>query len=68
MYTYSRIILKIARKINKNVEFPGFSRSFIRLSVSPHWKLRMKRTIFETAFPMSFRNVETVFFDNAMPG
>ena len=37
MYTYSIIILKIARKINRNVEFPGFSRSFIRLSVNPHW-------------------------------
>ena len=40
MYTYSIVILKIARKINRNVEFPGFSRSFIRLSVNPHWKLR----------------------------
>ena len=42
MYTYLIIILKIARKINRNVEFPGFSRSFIRLSVNPHWKLRLE--------------------------
>lgn len=40
MYTYSIIILKIARKINRNVDFPGFSKPSIRLSVNPHWKLR----------------------------
>ncbi len=41
MYTYSIIILKIARKINRNVDFPGFFEFSIRLSVNPHWKLRI---------------------------
>ena len=40
MYTYSIIISKIARKINRNVDFPGFFKLSIRLSVNPHWKLR----------------------------
>ena len=40
MYTYSIIILKIARKVNRNVDFPGFSKSFIRLSANLHRKLR----------------------------
>lgn len=34
-------MLKIARKINRNVDFPGFSKSFIRLSANPHRKLRI---------------------------
>ena len=42
MYTYSIITLKIARKINRNVDFPGFSKSFIRLSANPHRKLRLR--------------------------
>ena len=41
MYTYSIIISKIARKINRNVDFPGFFKLSIRLSVNPHWKLRL---------------------------
>ena len=41
MYTNSIITLKIARKINRNVDFPGFSKSFIRLSANPHRKLRI---------------------------
>ena len=40
MYTYSIIILKIARKINRNVDFSGFFKRSIRLSANPHWKLR----------------------------
>ena len=46
MYTYSIIILKIARKINRNVDFPGFSKFFIRLSANPHRKLRMIQPMF----------------------
>ena len=42
MYTYSIIILKIARKINRNVDFSGFFKRSIRLSANPHWKLRRK--------------------------
>lgn len=48
MYTYSIITLKIARKINRNVDFPGFSKSFIRLSANPHRKLRLKSTFLES--------------------
>lgn len=33
-------LIKIAWKINRNVDFPGFSKSFIRLSANPHRKLR----------------------------
>lgn len=44
--TYSIIMLKIAWKINKNVDFPGFSKSFIRLSTNPHRKLRILIVIF----------------------
>ena len=35
------LILKIARKINRNVDFSGFSKSFFRLSANPHRKLRI---------------------------
>lgn len=45
MYTYSIIILKIARKVNRNVDFPGFSKSFIRLSANLHRKLRCIQSI-----------------------
>ena len=42
MYTHSIIILKIARKINRNVDFPGFFKLSIHLSVNLHRKLREK--------------------------
>ena len=58
MYTYSIIILKIARKINRNVEFPGFLKLSIRLSVNPHWKLRIKKVLF---FPL-FRPEKVLLF------
>ena len=34
-------IFKCSAPVLHIVEFPGFSRSFIRLSVNPHWKLRL---------------------------
>lgn len=46
---------KIAWKINKNVDFPGFSKSFIRLSANPHRKLRILIVIF---------SLQLSFFDN----
>lgn len=56
MYTYSIIILKIARKINRNVDFPGFSKFFIRLSANPHRKLRkyIRRERTSRSFTRSF--------------
>ena len=41
MYTYSIIISKIARKCNRNVEFPGFVGCLFFLSVKSYWKLRL---------------------------
>ena len=41
MYTYSIIISKIARKCNRNVEFPGFVGCLFFLSVKSYWKLRI---------------------------
>lgn len=43
MYTYSIIISKIARKCNRNVEFPGFVGCLFFLSVKSYWKLRIKQ-------------------------
>ena len=43
MYTHSIIVLKIARKIKRNVDFPGFFKLSVRLSVSPHRKLRFRK-------------------------
>ena len=53
--TYSIIMLKIAWKIIKNVDFPGLSKSFIRLSANPHRKLRILIVIF---------SLQLSFFDN----
>lgn len=58
MYTYSINILKKAWKINKSVDFPGFSKSFIRLSANPHRKLRIL-IVCPSYFP-----VTTHFFHN----
>ena len=40
MYTYSIIISKIARKCNRNVEFPGFVGYLFFLSVKFYWKFK----------------------------
>ena len=45
MYTYLIIIQQIARKCNRNVEFPGFVGYLFFLSVKSYWKLRNIQTI-----------------------
>ena len=48
-------LIKIAWKINRNVDFPGFSKSFIRLSANPHRKLRHRYQI-----PKRLRSFHTI--------
>jgi len=42
MYTYSIIITKTAREINRIADFSGFFSKIFQLSAKAHWKLRKK--------------------------